>query len=80
MTRGEDEDIEGELRKFLDTQKGDSENLYTSKPTGGGGRLLKNWTASEGGLLKFQTSSLNILKSPPPSPRPSHCHIKWTFP
>ena len=42
MTRGEDEDIEGELRKFLDTQKGDSENLYTSKPTGGGGRLLKN--------------------------------------
>ena len=35
MTRGEgDEDIEGGLRKFLDTQKGGSENLYTSKPTG----------------------------------------------
>ena len=38
----------GEVRKFLDTRKGDSEkivglgregseNLYTSKPTGGGG-------------------------------------------
>ena len=47
MTRG-DEDIEGELRKFLDTRKGGSEkigeggseNLHTSKPTGGG--LLKN--------------------------------------
>ena len=42
MTRG-DEDIEGELRKFLDTRKGgsekirgDSENLYTSKPKEGG--------------------------------------------
>ena len=31
----------GGLRKFLDTRKGGSENLYTSKPTGGG-RLLKN--------------------------------------
>ena len=45
MSRG-DEDIEGGLWKFLDTRKGDSEktrggeggseNLYTSKPTGGG--------------------------------------------
>ena len=50
MTRGGDEDIEGGLRKFLDTRKGGSEkirggseNLYTSKPTGEGG---------EGGLLK----------------------------
>ena len=35
MTRG-DEDIEGGLQKLLDTRKGGSENLYTSKPTGGG--------------------------------------------
>ena len=44
MTRGGDEDIEGGLRKFLDTRRegsekifcarrGGSENLYTSKPT-----------------------------------------------
>ena len=47
MTRGGgDEDIEGGLRKFLDTRKGGSEkirggskNLYTSKPTGEGGLL-----------------------------------------
>ena len=44
MTRVGDEDSEGGLRKFLDTQKGGSEkirggseNLYTSKPTGEGG-------------------------------------------
>ena len=44
MTRGGDEDIEGGLQKFLGTQeggsekiRGDSENLYTPKPTGGGG-------------------------------------------
>ena len=45
MTKGGgDEDIEGGLRKFLDTRKGGSEkirggskNLHTSKPTGGGG-------------------------------------------
>ena len=46
MTRGGDEDIEKGLQKFLDTQKGGSEkiregggseNLSTSKPTGGGG-------------------------------------------
>ena len=44
MTRGGDEDIEGGLRKILDTRKGGSEkiregseNLYTSKPTGEGG-------------------------------------------
>ena len=50
-----DEDIEGGLRKFLDTRKGGSEktrggseNLYTSKPTGEGW-LLKYWTASEVG-------------------------------
>ena len=43
MTRGGGEDIEGGLQKFLDTRKGGSEkirggseNLYTSKPTGGG--------------------------------------------
>ena len=48
MTREGDEDIEGGLRKFLDTRKGGSEktrggseNLYTSKPTG------------EGWLLKY---------------------------
>ena len=57
MTRGRDEDIERGLPKFLDTRKGSSEkirggggseNLYTSKPTGGGGPL-KNWTTTEGG-------------------------------
>ena len=44
MTRGGDEDIEGGLRKFLDTRKGGcgkirggSENLYTLNPKGGGG-------------------------------------------
>ena len=54
MTREEDEDIEGGLRKFFRHPKGPpgavkklgaggSENLYTSKPTGeGGGGLLKN--------------------------------------
>ena len=45
MTRGE-KDIEGGLRKFLDTRQGgsekirgggESENLYTSKPRGGVG-------------------------------------------
>ena len=48
MGGGGDEDIEGGLRKFLDTRKGgserirwSSENLYTSEPTGEGG-LLKN--------------------------------------
>ena len=47
MTRG-DEDIEGGS-KILDIRKGGSEkimggseNLYTSKPTGEGGGLLKN--------------------------------------
>ena len=52
---GGDEDIEGGLRKFLDTRKGGSEKIR-----GGGapktcilqnqqdGGLLKNWTASEG--------------------------------
>ena len=29
------------------------------------GGLLKNWTTSEGGLLKFQASSFNIFLSPP---------------
>ena len=47
MTREGDEDIEGGLQKFLDTRKGGSKNLYTSKPTGGRG-APKNWTASEG--------------------------------
>ena len=51
MTKRRDEDIEGVggLRKFLGTRKEGSEkikrgskNLYTSKPTGGGGGLLKN--------------------------------------
>ena len=57
MTR-EHENIEGASKNFLDTRKGDSEkirlsggseNLYTSKSTGGGGGAPKNWTASEGG-------------------------------
>ena len=38
MTRGrEDGNIEGGLRKFLDTRKGGSENLYALNPKGGGG-------------------------------------------
>ena len=48
ITREGDEDIEGGLQKFLDTRKGGSEkirggceNLYTSKPTGGGGAPKK---------------------------------------
>ena len=50
--------LRGGFQKFLDTRKGGSEkirgegskNLYTSKPPGrGGGGLLKNRTASEGG-------------------------------
>ena len=60
MTRGEDEDIEGGLRKFLDTLKGGSEKIsgggggsenfvYFKPKRKGGGKLLKNWTASEGG-------------------------------
>ena len=50
MTRGEgDEDIEGGLRKFLDTRRGGTENLFTLNSKGGGGGLLKNYTASEGG-------------------------------
>ena len=47
--QGGDEDIEGELQKFLDTRKGGSEkfrggyeNLYTSKPTGGGAPKILN--------------------------------------
>ena len=65
MTREGGEDIEGRLWKFLDTWKGGSKkivglggwgssetlytSLYTSKPTGGEGGLLKNWTTSEQG-------------------------------
>ena len=48
MTRRGDEDIEEGLWKFVDTQKGGSEkigvgseNLYTLKPTGGGGGAPK---------------------------------------
>ena len=70
MTRG-DEDIEGELLKFLDTQKGGSEkirggseNLYTFNPKGGG--APKKLNRKQGGLLKFQASSLNIFIPPPP--------------
>ena len=40
MTRGDD-DAEGGFQKFLDTRKRGSENLYTSKPTGGG-EVLSN--------------------------------------
>ena len=56
----------GALKKL-----GGSANLYTSNSTGcggGGWGLLKNWTTSEGGLLKFQASSLNIFIPPPPHP------------
>ena len=73
MTRG-DEDIEGGLRKFLDTRKGGSEkirggseNLCISKPTGGGAPKKLNRYRGGGGVLKFQASSF------PPLPL---CHIK----
>ena len=59
MTRGDD-DIEGGLQKFLDTEKGESEKtvelgggapkiciLQNQQEVGRG--FLKNWTASEGG-------------------------------
>ena len=46
--RGGEDDIEGGSENFLDTRKGSSEkimgcseNLYTSKPTGGGGETPK---------------------------------------
>ena len=58
---------------FLDTRKGGSEKirgggapkiciLQNQQERGGG--LLKKWTASEGGLLKFQASSFNIFIPP----------------
>ena len=79
MTRRGDEDIEGGFQKFLDTRKGGSEkllglergseNLYTTKPIGGGeGGLLKIQPLARG-LLKFQASSFNIFI-------PIPCHIK----
>ena len=46
MTRGGggDEDIEGGLRKFLDTQKGGSENLWLqNQQERGGGGVPKKW-------------------------------------
>ena len=46
---GGGEDIEEGLRKFLDTRKGGSENLYTSKPTGGGGDSKKLELLARGG-------------------------------
>ena len=62
--------LRGGLQKFLDTRKGGSEkirggseNLYTSKPTGGGA-LLKKLNRQRGGLLKFQVSSFNIFIPP----------------
>ena len=39
MTRGGDEDIEGGLRKFLDTRRGGSEKIVALG--GGGGGLRK---------------------------------------
>ena len=73
MTRGgggggkEMKILRGELRKFLDTRKGGSENLYTLNPKGGG--APKKLNRKRGGLLKFQASSFNIFIPPP-------CHIK----
>ena len=68
---GRDENIEGGHRKFLDTRKGGSENLYTLNPKGGG-RLLKKWTASEG-AAKISSLEFQYL-------HPHPCHTKWTFP
>ena len=53
----------GRLQKFLDTGKGDSENLYTSKRTGGweAPKKLNHW---RGGLLKYQAPSFNIFIPP----------------
>ena len=52
----------GALRKLLG-QEGGAENLYTSKPTGGG--TPKKLNRQQGGLLKFQASSFNIFIPPP---------------
>ena len=51
----------GALKKNCWARRGGSENLYTSKPTGEGEGLLKNGTASQGGLLKFKALSFNIF-------------------
>ena len=73
MTSG-DEDIEGGLRKFLDTWKGGSEKivgleggapkiciLQNQQEGGGIPKKLNRW---RGGLLKFQASSFNIFIPP----------------
>ena len=77
--RGEgNEDIEGGLRKFLDTLKvgsekirGGFENLYTSKPTGGGeGGSLKVQQLARG-AAKISSSEFQYLHLPlPPTPPP----------
>ena len=70
---GGEEDIEGGLRKFLDTRKGGSEKirggggsdyLYTLNPKARG--APKKLNRKRGGLLKFQPSSFNIFIPPPP--------------
>ena len=70
MTRGEWR-YWGGLWKFLDTRKGGSENLYTSKSTGGGGSYKIEPLAT--GAAKISSFEFQYL-------HPPLCHIKWTFP
>ena len=58
-----DEDIEGGLRKFLDTRKGGSKNLYTSKPTGGRGAPKKIEPLARG-TAKIPSFEFQYLHSP----------------
>ena len=78
MWQGGEEDIKGGgggLQKFLDTRKGGSEKIreglwkfvYFKTDRRGGGGLLKNWTASEGGCSNFKLW-VSIPSFPP-------CHI-----
>ena len=75
MTRG-DGDIEGKLRKFLDTRKGGSEKIrgapkifiLQNQQEEGGGGLLKNLTTTRG-VAKISSFEFQYL-------HPPFCHIK----
>ena len=78
MTREGDEDIEGGSENFKTFEWGALKKIGGGAPKicifqnqqDGGGGSKKNWTASKGGLPKFQASSFNIFIPPPPPP----CH------
>ena len=60
----------GALKKW----RGGSKNLYTSKPTGGGGGLLKIEPLAMG-AAKISSFQFQYLHTSPPPPPPT-CHIK----